>query len=64
MTSPFDLLKNFKINADTYCPTTFGWHREPDPECDCEWEQTKDADTYGHWTCKKCRGKFGVDVWD
>ena len=56
--------KNFVLNADTYCALTFGWHKEPDPNCDCEWELTKDADTYGHWTCKKCKGKFGVDVWD
>ena len=60
MTAP----KNFVLNSDIYCALTFGWHREPDPECECEWEKTKDADHYGHWTCKKCGGKFGVDVWD
>ena len=56
--------KNFVLNSDIYCAATFGWHTEPDPDCECEWEKTKDADEYAIWSCKKCIGKFGVDVWD
>ena len=56
--------KNFVLNADVYCALTFGWHTEPDPDCDCEWKKTKDADDHAIWSCKKCDGKFGVDVWD
>lgn len=56
--------KNFILNSDIYCALTFGWHKESNPDCECDWELTTDADTYGRWTCKKCGGKFGVDVWD
>jgi len=64
MSKNMALLKNFTINGDIYCPYTFGWHTEPDPDCDCEWERTRDEPEYGHWTCKKCGAKFGLDVWD
>lgn len=33
--------KNFVLNSDIYCALTFGWHREPDPKCDCEWEKKR-----------------------
>jgi len=52
------------LNTEIYCPQSFEWYEKPKDDCDHEWEQTKNEDEWGEWTCRKCGGRGRADVWD
>lgn len=58
-TNPHDLFIDPKI----YCPATIGIHREPKSDCEHEWK-ARIGDEYSTWSCIKCHGKVGADVWE
>jgi hypothetical protein len=52
------------VDDDVYCIADRNIVRIPMEDCEHEWKQVKNEDTYGAWECKKCNGYIEIGVWE
>jgi len=50
------------INPKIYCLFTMEVLSDIDLDCEHEWKANI-GDTYSEWSCKKCFGRVGAEVW-